>query len=363
MSNPRRRSPSVADALIENAPSGPRLAPPGAYADLAVSEAGEAADAVAQLATHPVDTVGQAVGRAVEMEIATWNEVMDAFTKPAPPGETPMGTVARYASAGMGVLGLVEQVQYVGLAALTAPIAAIMPPLPVVRLTSAGIGIPHAHNHPPSFVPPAPPCPLPSFGVVALPGALSVLVGGIPAARAGDVGLIFSCVSLGVPFEIMLGSSNTLMGGNRAARIGTDMWFHDNPGEVSAAAVVMMGLGAAAAQMNAVAQAEAGNFVAAGLSMAQQAADAAAFALKMLRRVDPGMPPDVGTNLVGDFTVLVGGMPLPAAMSIADIIGRIKKGLANRAARRARAESDEGAPGRSGRTDDESGAGGGSCPV
>src|SRR5690606_37254751 len=157
---------------------------------------------------------------------------------------------------------------YVGLAALTAPFAALVPPLPIVRLGSAGIGIPHAHNHPPSFVPPAPPCPLPSFGVVTLPGAISVLVGGIPAARAGDVGLIFSCVSFGVPVEIMFGSSNTLMGGNRAARIGTDMWFHDNPGEVSAVALVMMGLSAVSATINAAAQAEAGNFAAAGLSMA-----------------------------------------------------------------------------------------------
>ncbi len=362
MSNPQRRCPSATETLASFAPrpAVTRLAPPSAYGALLAAEAQEAADGATQIATHPIDTVGETYSRAFDMEAELFRETFAPFAQAPPPN--PVGATAHYIGAVMGVLGLVEQFQYVGLAALSAPIAAIVPPQPCMTLTSMGLGIPHAHTHPPSLVPPAPPCPLPSLGAIALPGALSVLVGGLPAARAGDVGMILTCVSFGPPCEILLGSSNTFFGGSRAARIGTDIFFHDNPGELGAFAAFMMGVGMGAALVGAAGQASGGNYVAAGLSVAQAAADAAAVALKQLRKVDPGVPPDFGTILSGDFTVLVGGVPMPSAMSLADIVGAIKKGLASRAARRARAEGDEGAPSRAGAAE-EGDVGGGTCPI
>ncbi|MCC6877820.1 MAG: PAAR domain-containing protein, partial [Sandaracinaceae bacterium] len=214
---------------------------------------------------------------------------------------------------------------------------------------------------PPSLIPPAPPCPLPSFGMVLVPGALSVLVGGVPAARAGDVGMTITCVTLGPPFEIVLGSSNTLIAGNRAARVGTDMFFHDNPSPLEGFAAFMAAAGAVAAIANAVGQAAEGNFAGAAMSVAQQQADAAALALKQLRKVDPGGPPDMGAILSGEFTVLVGGFPMPVAFDTAEIVGAIR-GLGRRIANRLRANTDDGAPGRSGSPDEESCVGGGPCP-
>jgi uncharacterized Zn-binding protein involved in type VI secretion len=51
-------------------------------------------------------------------------------------------------------------------------------------------------------------------------GCVSVLIGGLPAARAGDLGLAMTCVSFSPPFEIYTGSSKVFIGGSRAARMG-----------------------------------------------------------------------------------------------------------------------------------------------
>ncbi|HVA48804.1 MAG TPA: PAAR domain-containing protein [Pirellulales bacterium] len=57
-------------------------------------------------------------------------------------------------------------------------------------------------------------------GPIAAPGAPTVLIGGLPAARVGDM-----AVCVGPPDVIALGSFTVLIGGQPAARLG-DMTAH-----------------------------------------------------------------------------------------------------------------------------------------
>ena len=57
-------------------------------------------------------------------------------------------------------------------------------------------------------------------GPILPPGAPTVLIGGMPAARMGDM-----CVCTGPPDSIILGSATVLIGGMPAARMG-DMTAH-----------------------------------------------------------------------------------------------------------------------------------------
>jgi uncharacterized Zn-binding protein involved in type VI secretion len=57
-------------------------------------------------------------------------------------------------------------------------------------------------------------------GPIAAPGAPTVLIGGLPAARVGDM-----CVCVGPPDVIALGAFTVLIGGQPAARMG-DMTAH-----------------------------------------------------------------------------------------------------------------------------------------
>jgi hypothetical protein len=124
----------------------------------------------------------------------------------------------------------------------------------------------------------------------------------------------------------------------------------------------MVVAGAAAQVANAAAQAAGGNFAGAALSIAQQQADAAALALKEMRKIDPGAPPDFGTFLTGEYTVLVGGIPMPPAMDLATIMGKLR-GLGRSVMNRLSRNGDDGAPGRTGHPDDDPGqAGCGNCP-
>jgi uncharacterized Zn-binding protein involved in type VI secretion len=60
------------------------------------------------------------------------------------------------------------------------------------------------------------PAPIPHVGGPILgPGAPNVLIGGLPAARLGDMAL---CV--GPPDSIVAGSSSVMIGGVPAARLG-----------------------------------------------------------------------------------------------------------------------------------------------
>ena len=57
-------------------------------------------------------------------------------------------------------------------------------------------------------------------GPILPPGGIPVLIGGMPAARVGDM-----CVCVGPPDVIALGSFTVLIGGMPAARLG-DMTAH-----------------------------------------------------------------------------------------------------------------------------------------
>ena len=57
-------------------------------------------------------------------------------------------------------------------------------------------------------------------GPILAPGAPTVLIGMLPAARVGD-----TCVCVGPPDAIVLGSFTTLISGQPAARLG-DMTAH-----------------------------------------------------------------------------------------------------------------------------------------
>jgi uncharacterized Zn-binding protein involved in type VI secretion len=104
------------------------------------------------------------------------------------------------------------------------------PAFPAVRVMDFDVGLPHAHNHPPNLIPPAPPVPLPSTGpVIAIPyvsGAATVLINGMPAGRCGDVGMGIWCGGFFPMFEIFLGSSSVWIEGARSARIGVDITKH-----------------------------------------------------------------------------------------------------------------------------------------
>jgi uncharacterized Zn-binding protein involved in type VI secretion len=57
-------------------------------------------------------------------------------------------------------------------------------------------------------------------GPILPPGGIPVLIGGMPAARVGDM-----CVCVGPPDVVVLGSFTVLIGGQPAARMG-DMTAH-----------------------------------------------------------------------------------------------------------------------------------------
>lgn len=62
--------------------------------------------------------------------------------------------------------------------------------------------------------------PIPHVGGPVAVGQPTVLIGGMPAARVGDM-----CVCVGPPDTIALGSFKVLIGGSPAARVG-DMTAH-----------------------------------------------------------------------------------------------------------------------------------------
>jgi uncharacterized Zn-binding protein involved in type VI secretion len=176
----------------------------------------------------------------------------------------------------MGGLGLLKQALDVGFANLTAPLAAVFPSLPAATLMSPYLGTPHAHMHPPSFVPPAPPVPLPSFGMTLLGTCVRVLINNMPAARCDDIGLAPTCCGLPPAwFKIKTGSSNVFIGGNRAARLLDVCKACPMIPEVPSipAGAVMAAIGKAAGVVSKAM--EVGGFVAGALGIAADVAEAA----------------------------------------------------------------------------------------
>ncbi len=252
------------------------------------------------------------------------NTTAAPFQNAPDPARGTLGQVEHGIGAVMGVVGAPFQLLDTGFAMITAPLASMMPAFPAATLLMPHLGMPHAHLHPPSFIPPVPPVPLPSIGVVMVAGCVSVLVGGIPAARASDVGLAPFCFSFAPAFDIWTGSSNTHIGGSRAARM-LDITRHCNPASAMGAIGKAMGaIGVVAGAVSAGADAAAGEMLKAAMQAAQAAADAAALAMSALLGKDPGIPPAMGAIMMGNPTVLIGGFPMPDTL---ELLGGLMKGL------------------------------------
>jgi RHS repeat-associated protein len=241
-----------------------------------------------------------------------FNAKLALFTDAPPPEQGALGWVNKGVQVAMAVkdfTAIGQELMDTGFAMATAGIAAMMPALPAAFLTVPHLGTPHAHAHPPSLIPPAPPVPLPSIGTLMLAGSVGVLIMGMPAGRCGDLGLAMTCGSLSPAFDVFLGSSNTFIAGNRAARMG-DMTRHCNP----ASAALAIGRGAAlfsaAVGLAGVAADAVGGGPVMG-AIAQIAADLAAAAMSALLGKDPGIPPAFGALMLGAPTVLIGGFPCP----------------------------------------------------
>jgi uncharacterized Zn-binding protein involved in type VI secretion len=265
---------------------------------------------------------------------------------PAPPGQQTVQQAQQIAKdirlvqqtigAVMSLISMPKDLLDVGFANLTAPLAAIFPSLPSATLTTMYLGTPHAHSHPPSLIPPAPPVPLPSLGPVTLGTCVKVLINSLPAARVKDLGYAFTCGGLAPIFQIKTGSSNVFIGGHRAARMG-DICVACVKGESRSvdAGAFMSALGKAASMAATALQvagmvaglagivadaAEAAveddaamasaKALAAAMGAAQMAADAIAMALSQTMGTDPGIPPSIGALLMGHPTVLIGGFPM-----------------------------------------------------
>jgi len=240
-------------------------------------------------------------------------------------------------SSAMAALSVPADMLNTGFASLSSPLAQALPAFPAATIGALYVGLPHTHNHPPSLIPPAPPVPLPSLGSVMLGTSVKVLINGMPAARCGDIGLAPTCCGFTPFFQIKTGSSNTFIGGNRAARM-LDVCqactsADSRNGGMAAAGRVMGAVGAVARGIRAAqkgmafagvamniadaatdddAAMSAAKATAAAMDAAQLAADAAAMALSKTMGADPaGLPPKViGAITVGHPNVLIGGFPM-----------------------------------------------------
>ena len=275
-------------------------------------------------------------------------------------------TASNLAGAIMGALSSVQDALNVGFANLTAPLAAIWPNFPASTLTSLYVGSPHGHPHPPSYVP-APPTPgavipLPSLGNVLVGNHVKTLIGSLPAARCGDIGIAPTCVGFTPFFEIKTGSSNVFIGGKRAARMldicrccgqaSAPMSMVDKVLATAGVVAGAIGIAADVSEMAveddaAMASAKA---LSAAMNSAQMAADAAAMAVHAAMGKDPAVIPGPGPTGVGPMVVngalvlgnplvLVGGFPM---VNIPDPVSMLLNKLGKLRARKA-AASDEDA--------------------
>jgi uncharacterized Zn-binding protein involved in type VI secretion len=237
----------------------------------------------------------------------------------------------------MGAAGVLHDMVDVGFANLTNPIANLLPEFPAATLTMLYVGLPHAHSHPPSLIPPAPPVPLPSIGTIMFGTCVKVLIGSLPAARSGDIGLAPTCCGFAPFFQIYTGSSNVFIGGARAARM-LDVCKVCGKGEgrkMSKIAVAMAALGMAGNVADAATESNAAMATAAGVAAiadaAQLAADAVAIAMTSAMGTDPCIPPvmspaSIGMVTLGMPNVLIGGLPMPNLPNPADaVMGALKR--------------------------------------
>ena len=270
----------------------------------------------------------------------TIKSTCDPFKETFSSKESSLHHINEAVNALCALQGVPSQLLNTGIAQI--PLLDKMPGMPAATIGAAHLGTPHAHDHPPSDG-----FPLPSVGTTIGSGCLSVLIGGMPAARVTDIGIAPTCGGLTPFFDIETGSSNTFIGGMRAARMGIDMTRHCNPmghagksgeeaegaaekgeeaaneaAEVSSQAGGMgragkawraanMALGPASGVAGAVSDFKHHEALAAAMTAAQTAADAAMMALSNLMGKDPGVEPSMGMLMDGNPTVLIGGFPMP----------------------------------------------------
>ena len=259
--------------------------------------------------------------------------------KPANPARTLQEGIGK----AMQVVSKPGEAINMGIAKFTNGISKALPSFPAATMGSLVVALPHSHPHPPSFG-----VPLLPLGAVIAGCCVSVLIGGLPAARCGDIGLSPTCLGYIPGFEVFTGSSKVFIGGARAARV-LDVTMHCWPpngwkargkiaaltkaaqaamkvmgaaGDVAAAAGVVADLvdssAASAAGDEAMASAHA---LSAGMGVAEAAAqaasDAVAAALGKATGKDRAAGPPFGAITLGDFSVRIGGFPMPSATQIA----------------------------------------------
>jgi uncharacterized Zn-binding protein involved in type VI secretion len=307
--------------------------------------------------------------QSVHSSIAATTQTVESTLKPATDlvkdvadgklPSNPIAAVKKVSAAIKAVKALPMQLLETGLALLTNPIAAILPSFPAAQLGSLYVGVPHAHMHPPSLVPPAPPVPLPSMGPITLGTCVKVLIGGMPAARVGDLGMAPTCGGIAPFFTVFMGSSKVFIGGARAAR-QTDMCTACTTSTATAMSKVAIAAGIAGMVMDlAESSAESNAALAAaqalgvGMAAAQMAADVAAQAISKAMGTDPAVPPALpGFIMMGAPTVLVAGVPMPATADVAKWLKNKLKGLKYVLTGKADGKAGKGA----------SKGGGGGCP-
>src|SRR5262249_9499961 len=171
-------------------------------------------------------------------------DINDSFGVSAPladPDASELETANALIGGALNLLQLPMVLSNDALALATNSISEALPSLPAATLGALHLGIPHLHLHPPAL-----PIPLPSFGPVLLSGSVSVLIHGLPAARAGDIGFSLLCGSFCPMFEVFTGSSKVFVTGQRAARM-FDLTLHCTPGgPIVKAGMTMAKAGAAA---------------------------------------------------------------------------------------------------------------------
>lgn len=286
-----------------------------------------------------MDALGDAVDRSVQPFKAHNTEQAAKNAGLPPPPSNPARTVQQVAGGVMGALQMPLELANTGFAVATGFIADMYPSLDAAALGSLYVGPPHAHLHPPSYIWPAPPIPLPSLGPVVLGTSVQVLINGMPAARAGDIGSAPTCGGFFPFFEIFLGSSNVFISGMRAARIGdlskactpaTSASIRGMAGAMFAAgqAIAIAGVIADATeamQSNDPAMSEALG-LSAQMGAAQAIADAATLAVTATMGTDMALPPAPGALTTGSANVKIGGFPMinfpDPAMMLFGAIGR-----------------------------------------
>jgi uncharacterized Zn-binding protein involved in type VI secretion len=259
--------------------------------------------------------------------------------KPEPPNN-PVRTVVDAVGAVQGILSAPVDLMNNGFAAATGFISDMLPKFPAATMGSLYIGPPHAHAHPPSLIPPAPPVPLPSIGPILIGCSPTVLVGGMPAARAGDIGMAPTCGGFMPGFEVFTGSSKVFIRGTRAARI-LDLCRACTKAEstslraavmaqitvTNAIAVAGIAANAIDAAQNPDADMAAAQGIAAAAGAADLAAGIAAAVVSALLGSDPGVPPGAPgmITIPGAPNVLIGGFPMPNFPDPAQkILGKLK---------------------------------------